>query len=170
MTNTMRINFGAFAVTLFICTALSGEALAQVFGVSAIDHSAANPSFPAPGLDTKIEVSRYQLLVITASRSDRWSIKSSGGPTFSGNANGVSEGVPFDVFVTLGEFTFPLGALVGSLDMGKTFFAIGTQMEMTVLRPGTLRLYFWDNDFANNGGSVRVDVKIYDRAKPRSAP
>jgi hypothetical protein len=166
----MRINFGAFVVSLFGCTALSGEAFAQVFSVSAFDHSAANPSFPAAGLDTKIDVARYQLLVITASRSDRWSIKSSGGPTFSGNANGVSDGVPFDVFVTQGEFTFPLGALVGSLDLGKTFFAIGTQMEMTVLRPGTLRLYFWDNDFANNGGSVRVDVKLYNKPKPASAP
>ena len=111
MTNTMRINFGAFAVALVVCTALSGEAFAQVFTVSAIDHSAANPSFPAAGLDTKIEVSRYQLFVISASRSDRWSIKSSGGPSFSGNANGVSDGVPFDVFVTQGEFTFPLGLL-----------------------------------------------------------
>jgi hypothetical protein len=88
---------------------------------------------------------------------------------FCATANGVSNGVlPFDVFVTLGEFTFPLGTLVGSLDMGKAFFAIGTQMEMTVLRPGTLRLYFWDNDFANNGGSVRVDVKVYPKPKPPS--
>jgi len=168
MRNKSRTSF-VLVATLFIYSALSGQAFAQVFTVSAIDHSAANPSFPGAGLNTKIEVTRYQLLVITASKSDRWSINSTGGPAFSATANGVSNGVlPFDVFVTLGEFTFPLGALVGSLDMGKTFFAIGTQMEMTVLRPGTLRLYFWDNDFANNGGSVRVDVKVYPKPKPPS--
>jgi hypothetical protein len=108
--------------------------------------------------------------VITASRSDTWSIDSSGGPTFSSTANGIVGGVPFPVLLTLGEFTFPHGALIGSLDMGKTFFAIGIQMEMTVLRPGTLRLYCWDNDFANNAGSIKVDVNAYTKQRPPSAP
>jgi hypothetical protein len=43
-------------------------------------------------------------------------------------------------------------------------------MEMTVLRPGTLRLYCWDNDFANNDGSIKVDVNVYTKQKPPSVP
>ena len=170
MRNTSRTNFGVFVATLFVYSALSGEALAQVFNVAAINHSVSNPSFPAAGLNTNINVTARQLLVIAASRSDTWSIDSSGGPTFSSNANGIVGGVPFPVLLTQGGFTFPVGALVGSLDMGETFFAIGTQMQMTVLRPGTLRLYCWDNDFANNAGSIKVDVNVYTRQKPPTAP
>ena len=170
MRNTSRTNFGVLVATLFIYSALSGEAFAQVFNVAAINHSVSNPSFPAAGLNTNISVTTRQLLVITASRSDIWSIDSSGGPAFSSTANGIVGGVPFPALLTLGEFTFPHGALIGSLDMGKTFFAIGTHMEMTALRPGTLRLYCWDNDFANNGGSIKVDVNVYTKQKPPSAP
>jgi len=119
MRNTFRINFWAFVVILFICTALSGEAFAQVFNVAANNHSVSKPSFPGAGLNTNIKVTTQgQLLVITASRSDTWSIDSSD-PMFSSNANGVVGDVPPPL--TLGKFTFPHGALIGSLDMGKPF-------------------------------------------------
>jgi hypothetical protein len=166
MSNTWRTNFAGFVVTLFICTAFSEEAFAQVFNVRALDHAVSNPAFPGPGLDTNIKVSWGQLLIIAAGRSDTWTIDSSS-PIFSSTANGL---VGVVVPLPLGEFTFPHGALIGSLDMGKTFFAIGTHMEMTVLRPGTLRLYCWDSGFFNNDGSIKVDVNVYTRQKPPPAP
>jgi hypothetical protein len=159
MWNALRTNFGAFVVYFVICTTWSTEAFAQVFNVRAIDHSVSNPSFPGEGLDTNVKVSWGQLLIITAGRSDTWTIDSSAS-IFSSSANGL---VGVVVPLPLGQFTFPHGALIGSLDMGKTFFAIGTRMEMTVLRPGTLRLYCWDSDFFNNDGSIKVDVNVYTR-------
>ena len=161
--NILRPNFEVLAVALLICTAFSGEAFAQVFEVGALDHSVSNPSFPGAGLNTNITVFERQLLVISASKRDTWSIDSSS-PIFSSSGNGIVGDIP--PLLTQGGFTFPHAALVGSLDEGKTFFAIGTQMEMTVLRPGgTLRLYCWDSDFLNNVGSIKVDVKVYPKPK-----
>ena len=47
----------------------------------------------------------------------------------------------------LAEQRFDLLDVVGSLDDGKTFFAVGTRMEMSILFPtGRLLLYYWDSN------------------------
>ncbi|HEV7806941.1 MAG TPA: hypothetical protein VGO80_14050 [Solirubrobacteraceae bacterium] len=53
------------------------------------------------------------------------------------------------------------GSLVGSLDGGKTYFAIGTRMEMTILAPGRLALYYWDVNNGDNSGSIVATVAVY---------
>jgi hypothetical protein len=125
----------ALVAVLFICSAFGGEAFAQVFTGQANNHSVSKPSFPGAGLNTHITVTRGQLLVITAAKPDTWSIDPD--PSYFSNANGLP-----DFPITLENFTFAIGSLIGSLDGGNTFFAVGTLMQMTVLHPGTLRLNF----------------------------
>jgi hypothetical protein len=145
----------ALAAVLLMGSAFGGEAFAQVFTVQANNHSVSKPSFPGAGFNTHITVTRGQLLVITAAKPDTWSIDPD--PIYFSTANGLP-----DFPITLENFTFAIGSLIGSLDGGNTFFAVGTLMQMTVLHPGTLRLYFWDVDFENNVGSMRVEVKVYN--------
>jgi len=93
MSNFLRTQSGVFVVTLLICTAFSEDAFAQVFEVAALDHSASNPSFPGPGLNTNITATERQLLVLSASKRDTWSIDSSS-PIFSSSGNGHYGGHP----------------------------------------------------------------------------
>jgi hypothetical protein len=60
-------------------------------------------------------------------------------------------------------FSFLYGSLIGSLDGGKTFFAVGTRLEMTIVCPaGVLLLYYWDINKADNSGSITATVAVYN--------
>jgi hypothetical protein len=129
---------------------------AHQFVVKAKDNSV---SGGAP-LDTNITVTKGQLLTIGVPADDTWS---AGADNRESNANGLSNplGGNFGVF-TKGPFSFFYGALVGSLDGGKTFFAVGTRMEMSILFPtGRLLLYYWDVNNVDNTGSITADVEVY---------
>ncbi len=111
-------------------------------------------------LVTGITVTKGQLLTIGVPADDTWS---AGAANRESNANGLSNplGGDFGVF-TKGPFSFYYGALIGSLDDGKTFFAVGTRMEMTILFPtGRLLLYYWDVNNADNTGSITATVNIF---------
>jgi hypothetical protein len=126
------------------------------FTVMAKDHSVGTGGVP---LSTGIGVKPGQLLTISADPCDTWSARSDWPEA---NANGL--GNPFSnsngQFVHNGS-SFVWGCLVGSLDGGRTFFGIGTRLEMTVLSTGKLSLAYWDSDSANNNGSVLVTVAVY---------
>ena len=112
-------------------------------------------------LVTGISVTKGQLLTIGVPADDTWS---AGTPDRESNANGLSNplGGNFGVF-TKAPFSFFYGALVGSLDEGKTFFAVGTRMEMSILFPaGRLLLYYWDVNNVDNTGSITADVEVYN--------
>lgn len=111
------------------------------------------------GLNTGIVVAPGDLLTISARPDDTWS--AGPGPRTS-NANGLGNptGQNFGVYTRNG-FAFLYGSLIGSLDGGATFFAVGTRMEMTVLAPGRLSLYYWDSNNADNSGSVTAIVVLY---------
>jgi hypothetical protein len=109
---------------------------------------------------TGISVTKGELLTISVSPDDKWS---AGAANRESNANGLSNpfGGNFGVF-THNNFSFLFGSLVGSLDEGKTFFAVGTRMEMSILIPaGRLLLYYWDVNNADNTGSVTATVAQY---------
>lgn len=109
---------------------------------------------------TGVSVTKGQLLTISVSPDDKWS---AGVADRESNANGLSNpfGGDYGVF-TLNNFSFLYGSLVGSLDGGKTFFAVGTRMEMSILIPaGRLTLYYWDVNNADNTGSVTATVALY---------
>lgn len=111
-------------------------------------------------LVTGISVSKGELLTISVAPDDKWS---AGAADRESNANGLSNpfGGNYGVF-TKGVFSFFYGSLVGSLDDGKTFFAVGTRMEMSILFPtGRLLLYYWDSNNADNTGSILATVAVY---------
>ncbi len=111
-------------------------------------------------LITGITVSKGELLTISVSPDDKWS---AGAADRESNANGLSNpfGGNYGVFTHNG-FSFFYGSLVGSLDGGKTFFAVGTRMEMSILIPsGRLTLYYWDINKDDNSGSVTATVAQY---------
>jgi hypothetical protein len=111
-------------------------------------------------LVTGITVTKGELLTISVAPDDKWS---AGAADRESNANGLSNpfGGNFGVF-TKGPFSFFYGSLVGSLDEGKTFFAVGTRMEMSILFPtGRLLLYYWDVNNVDNTGSVTATVAVY---------
>jgi hypothetical protein len=110
-------------------------------------------------LITGISVQPGQLLTISADPCDTWS---AGAEKRTSNANGLGNplGGNFGLF-TKDNHSFLYGSLVGSLDSGKTFFAVGTRMEMTILAPGRLALYYWDENNGDNSGSVAATVAVY---------
>lgn len=130
--------------------------MASQFVVKAKENSV---SGGAP-LVTGITVSKGELLTISVAPDDKWS---AGAADRESNANGLSNpfGGDYGVF-TKGPFSFFFGSLVGSLDDGKTFFAVGTRMEMSILFPtGRLLLYYWDVNNTDNTGSITATVALY---------
>jgi hypothetical protein len=111
-------------------------------------------------LVTGVSVSKGDLLTVSVAADDKWS---AGTGKRESNANGLSNpfGDDFGFFAHNG-FSFLYGSLVGSLDSGKTFFAVGTRLEMTIFcPPGRLTLYYWDVNKDDNTGSVTATVAVY---------
>ncbi|HEX8285175.1 MAG TPA: hypothetical protein VF588_17585 [Pyrinomonadaceae bacterium] len=130
--------------------------MAHQFEVKAKENSV---SGGAP-LVTGISVTKGELLTVSVPADDTWS---AGAANRTSNANGLGNplGDDFGVF-THGPFSFLYGSLVGSLDGGKTFFAVGTRMEMSIIIPsGRLTLYYWDVNKDDNSGSVTATVEVY---------
>ncbi len=110
-------------------------------------------------LQTGISLSKGELLTISVSPDDTWS---AGADNRTSNANGLGNplGGDFGLFTKNG-FSFLFGSLVGSLDDGKTFFPVGTRLELTILSPGRLSLFYWDSNNQDNSGSVTATVALY---------
>ena len=110
-------------------------------------------------LVTGISVKPGELLTISVSPDDTWS---AGADNRTSNANGLGNplGGNFGLFTKNGS-SFLYGSLVGSLDEGKTFFPVGTRLEMTILGPGRLTLFYWDINNQDNSGDVTATVTLY---------
>lgn len=116
-------------------------------------------------LDTDIRVKPGDLIVVTASPDDTWS---AGPADRTSNANGLGNplgGKQYGLYSN-GTYQFLYGSLIGTLDDGKTYFAVGTYMTMTVLTEGVLKFVYWDGFSADNSGLVKVTVQLYNG--PRS--
>ena len=111
-------------------------------------------------LDTGIDLKPGKFLTISVAPDQTWS---AGAGQRTSNANGLSNplGANFGTFAHNG-FSYLFGSLIGTVDGGKTFFPVGTQLEMTVLGPGRLALCYWDSINADNSGSVTANVALYD--------
>ena len=110
-------------------------------------------------MDTGLTVAPGQLLTISVAPDDTWS---AGAGNRTSNANGLGNplGGNFGTFTKNGS-VFLFGCLVGSFDGGTTFFAVGTRLEMTILGPGRLSLFYWDVNNQDNTGDVTATVAIY---------
>jgi len=134
--------------------------MAYQFVVKANQHSISG----GVPMNTGVALNPGQLLTISASPDDTWS---AGAANRTSNANGLGNplGGNFGTFAK-GDFVFLYGSLIGSLDGGKTFFAVGTRLEMTILAPGKLSLYYWDVNKADNTGEVTATVAVYTGPLP----
>jgi hypothetical protein len=115
-------------------------------------------------MDTGIVVKPGQLLTISVSPDDTWS---AGAANRTSNANGLGNplGGNFGTFTKNGS-NFLYGCLVGSFDGGATYFAVGTRLEMTILGPGKLSLFYWDVNNVDNTGEVTATVALYTGPLP----
>ena len=115
------------------------------------------------GLNTGVKLAPGNLLTVCVDVNDTWA---AGKDQRTSNANGLGNplGADFGTY-TKGDFNFLFGSLIGSLDGGKTFFAVGTRLEMTILNKGELSLYYWDNNNADNKGTVTANVAVYEGPK-----
>lgn len=111
-------------------------------------------------LQTGITVSIGDLLTINVSPNDTWSAGDDNNLTSNANGLGNPLGGDFPL-ITKNGFSFLNGSLVGSLDDGKTFFPVGTRLELTILVPGQLSLFYWDQNNHDNSGSVTATVVLY---------
>lgn len=154
-----RFSKSLAGLVLGVVLAVSGtSALARTVQVDARQNSVSGGN----GLNTGVVVNKGQLLTITVDRRDFW-FAAANDPTRRSNADGLGNpfGNNFGNF-TLGDFSFLFGTLVGSLDNGQTFFQVGTRLEIIVQKSGTLRLYYWDSNSADNSGAVRALIQTYN--------
>lgn len=115
-------------------------------------------------MNTGIVLKPGQLLTVSVPADDTWS---AGPANRTSNANGLGNplGGNFGTFAK-GAFVYLYGSLVGSLDGGQTFFGVGTRLEMTILAPGKLSLFYWDSNNADNTGSITATVAVYSGPLP----
>lgn len=108
----------------------------------------------AVGKATGVSVSPGDILQVVASSQDMWTPRDR--DMCNANGFGVVDGTPDHESVSVGDaFKFPLGALIGSLDGGKTYFFVGSHLEMTSLLPiGELRLYCADSNRMDSHSST----------------
>jgi Domain of unknown function (DUF4114) len=113
-------------------------------------------------LKTGLCLQAGDLITVDVHPLDFWSLLN-GDLRFNVTTNGrKSDGTFNSDYFRLDKFghNFVYGSLVGTLDGGKTFFQVGTHLQMTALNAGHLSLACWDLDYANNKGLVRVYVKV----------
>lgn len=110
------------------------------------------------GVKTGLVVKPGQRLVITASPDDTWTC---GAGQRTSNANGLGNplGEELGFFVNK-HAVFLYGSLVGSVDNGKTYFPVGTRLDMPILGPGKLSLWCWDSNNVDNSGEITATVDL----------
>lgn len=61
----------------------------------------------------------------------------------------------------------PFGTLVGRIDAG-SFFVVGTSFNGIASATGTLNLYYWDSNFADNTEFITADVRVNAIPEPQT--
>lgn len=117
---------------------------------------------PEPLLETGIQLKPGDLLIVDVPPKDLWS--PDGG--FFTNANAIAldgnRGYSRSVYKA---HAYRISTLIATIDDGKTFFPVGTHLQMTVLNAGMLSFVFWDVDWTNNYGFVKACVKVIRNGK-----
>ena len=141
---------------------------AALFNVEALANSSRGTGV---GLDTGINLSAGQLFTVSVDPNDFWSagalprwsnadgltgVRLATGTDESGAAAGTQIGADFGLLNQDG-LSAPFGTLVGELS--GVFFALGTSFSGPAPASGTLKLYYWDINNADNAGSVLADVR-----------
>ncbi|MEN0006298.1 MAG: hypothetical protein AAF798_19255 [Bacteroidota bacterium] len=105
---------------------------------------------------TGLKVAPGDYLTITCAPTDVW--KAGTSKEHTSNANGI----PGKLYPINGsEQKFVVGSLIGSLDGGKTYFGIGTSLQMTIVTQGELTLAYMDINNNDNSGMVTAIAQVY---------
>ena len=156
-------------LTLAVVFATSAiNAQAALFNVDALANSTRGTGV---GLDTGINLSAGKLFTVAVDPNDFWSagalprwsnadgltgVRLATGTDESGAPAGAQIGADFGLLNQDG-LSAPFGTLVGELS--GVFFALGTSFSGPAPTAGTLKLYYWDSNNADNTGSVLADVR-----------
>ena len=147
----------ALGAALLAVAGIASAATATVT-VSAHDNSLYGPTGTGvDGLDTGLTVNGGEF--ITFSTSGSWNNSSpdtsyiSGAGGHDGFVGDAHPNFDFDQF----GLNAPFGSLVGKIGDG-AYFEIGDSFTGYANASGDLKLFYWDSDFANNSGSVTVQV------------
>lgn len=158
-------NYLAAGLSLLALSALTAPASATDFVVSAYSNSSSGGT----GLTT-VSLTAGESFSVHVDPNEIWSL--GGLPRWS-NADGLitdlfatgtdASGLPAGTQIgavfpdwTENGLTAPYNSLVGSLN--GVFFEIGTNFSGTAASTGTLYLYDWDENFADNGGTVTASI------------
>ncbi|MBD2518009.1 DUF4114 domain-containing protein [Nostoc sp. FACHB-973] len=121
--------------------------------------------------DTEIDLEDGDLLIVDVDPEEKWTPYKSSSKSWV-NANGISvepktyDGIYQETagiargITQYADFAFPFGSLIGTVDNGVTYFPVGTHLELTVLKPGRLKLVFWGGDHNTNDGAITANVEV----------
>lgn len=113
---------------------------------------------PEPLLETGIQLKPGDLLIVDVSPQDCVSL---GTGVRSTNANAIApDGRRWGDYKPHKVFLYRVSSLIATIDHGKTFFPVGTHLQMTVLNAGMLCFVCWDIDAAANYGFYKPYVKV----------
>ncbi|MBW4675047.1 MAG: DUF4114 domain-containing protein [Desmonostoc geniculatum HA4340-LM1] len=130
-----------------------------------------NSSTESTFYDTKIYLEDGDLLIVDVDPQEKWTPYAISSNSWV-NANGISvdpktyDGIYEEPAGTArgiaqnADFKFPFGSLIGTVDNGTTYFPVGTHLELTVLKPGRLKLVFWGGDHNTNDGAITANVEV----------
>ncbi len=117
-----------------------------------------NSSTGGKPLNTGIKLKPGNVINVSASKKDIWA---AGAQDRASNANGLGNPLGKDFGLhAQGDYKFLFGSLIGTLDEGKTFFGVGTNLTMTILTEGTLSFVYWDSNNRDNLDFVEATVKV----------
>jgi Domain of unknown function (DUF4114) len=130
-----------------------------------------NSSTESTFFDTKIVLENGDLLIVDVDPEEKWTPYKSSSKSWV-NANGITvepktyDGIYQETagiargITQYADFAFPFGSLIGTVDNGVTYFPVGTHLELTVLKPGTLKLVFWGGDHNTNDGAITANIEV----------
>jgi hypothetical protein len=134
------------------------------FAVHANANSVASTDkIPEPLLETGIQLKPGDLLIVDAPPKDLWGL--TGGFFVNANAIKLEDGSRYPYLADYKSHPYRLGSLVATIDDGKTFFPVGTHLQMTILNAGMLSFACWDINSGDNYGFVKACVKVIRNGK-----
>ncbi|MBO3460743.1 DUF4114 domain-containing protein [Aetokthonos hydrillicola Thurmond2011] len=123
----------------------------------------ANAIYPklgvSPLLKTGLCLQPGDVITVDVHPLDFWSL-GVGDSNLNFTTNGRRSDGTFWADLNILNHIFKFGSLVGTLDGGKTFFQVGTHLQMTSLNTGNFALACWDSSPDNNQGLVRAYIKV----------
>ncbi|MEM8722701.1 MAG: DUF4114 domain-containing protein [Cyanobacteria bacterium P01_G01_bin.39] len=114
----------------------------------------------SPLLKTGLCLQPGDLITVDVHSLDFWSLVA-GDASWNFNADGRKLDGTYWTNIFRFNHNFQSGSLVGTLDGGKTFFQVGTHLQMSVLNAGHLSFACWaDDNYGDNQGVIRAYVKV----------